>query len=281
MGPLEVWVGWTAFFTLLALSAALGISGRLRLGEAATAGLLAIAAGLGTGGLVDALRNEWLSPLRYAIPMLVLAAGGYSLLGAAVHRKRALVEIRERPRPIALGYAIIAATAVTTVIAVTAAKAIAGSGAPIWVAPSLTGVATFAIGSYLVDRKRRRARARLGVPSAPPAVKSRTAIAVVLGGFTAFFYLSMSILALMTLVALPFTIAFMWSAARRASASGRLLISFVAALDLWPVGGLLLVGAARDRSEVVIGGGGAIAILLATVFWVTARKRSERAQALS
>ena len=88
MGPLEVWIGWTVFFALLASSAALGISGRLRLGEAVTAGLLAAAAGLGSGGLTDAFRNHWSTPLRYAIPMLILTAGGYSLLAAAVMKKR-------------------------------------------------------------------------------------------------------------------------------------------------------------------------------------------------
>lgn len=277
MGPLEVWVGWTIFFTLLTLSAALGISGHLRFGEAVTGGLLAIATGASSGGFVDAVRSGTTEPLRYAIPMCAIAAGGYAWLGIAIRGKRERLAGYER-RPLVVGWLVMAAAAATTIIAVFAAKQIADRGAPIWVAPALTGVVTFAAGSLLVDRGRRRARAARALGSPPAAVGARTAIAVALGITTAAFFASLSGVALIALVALPFTLWFMWRAARAASPGGRALISVLVALDLFPICASVSYLASRSGTVVNFIGGAIVAVACAVAFWLSTRPPSARAR---
>ena len=254
---------------MTAFSAAAAVTGRLPLGEAITAGLLSVAAGLGVGGLIDATRHDNAGPLRYALPCLAVAVVGYTLLYNAA-RKRRPHALSEKDLSIAYGGAVVAATVVATFIAAWAAKAVAGHGAPTWVVPTLVGVITFAAGAWVVAR--RRPRASEAITGGSEAVRSRTAIAVTIGLASAFFSLSFSILAVVPLVALPFTIAFMWTAARRASGGGRLLISFVAFLDLWPISGWLFTVVGPDGGDAFLKGGATVSLLLAGVFWATATR---------
>jgi hypothetical protein len=110
MGPPETIAGWVVFLGLATLGAALGIAGRLRLGEAVTVGILAVPAGLAVGGAIDAARNHWTGPLRYTVPASAVAFVGYTALAVGVVRARTSRTARERPRPVAHGYIVLAVT---------------------------------------------------------------------------------------------------------------------------------------------------------------------------
>lgn len=269
MGPPEVIVGWVVFLSLGALAAALGVSGRLRLGESLTLGLLAVPAGLGMGGTIDAVRNELSGPLRYSIPSLVIASGGTIALRHAIARARARAERAQRPWPFPAGLGIVAATVVTTTLATLAATAIAGRGAPVWVAPALTGILTFVTGSAMVARARRAERAITGLAPPPAAVSGRSAIAVTLGLVMPLFYLSLSPLAVLPLFALPFTIGLLWTAARDASVLGRTFFAMLVALNILPLGVIAVVPFAEDLMVRIAAGGG-VAVAVAAIFWLAA-----------